>query len=61
MAKDHGSPFRLQQLVFRFRPPRRHQLGQIAQRHQRHRFELAFGASNKGLAWKNHIVVVNAA
>src|SRR5712671_8036208 len=61
-GKGRGSSISAAAAGFRFRPPpRRHQLGQMAQRHQRHRFELACGASNKGLAWKDQVVVADAA
>src|SRR5260370_12633482 len=60
MARAAVARFRQRRLVFRLRPPLLHQLDQIAQRHRPHRFELACGALNKGLAWNHQVVVDDA-
>src|SRR5258708_21653272 len=61
MARAAVARFRQRRLAFRLRPPLLHQLDQIAQRHRRHRFELACGTSNKAQAWKHQLVVDDGA
>src|SRR5258708_34174187 len=57
MATDAVARFRRRRLVFRLLPRLLHQVNQTVQRRRRHRFKLAFGESNKGLAWKLLVLV----
>src|SRR5215470_17888162 len=57
IATDAVARFRWRRPVFRLRPRLLHQVDQTVQRPRPHRFELACGESNKGLALKYLVVL----